>query len=784
MFRNLALGLLVFASFSPFTPAHAAPPLYGEVLVIEPGRFLTADDRQRLEASGVHVLRELGRDRYLVRRERALAATASHARTLLANALEAPVRKIGVDEAIDRGSGSAEIQVLFHDDVTLEDAIAAVVAAGGEPLESRDAAHSFRAVVNARLTRAAVEALEAGNLAHILRHRPTRIEAANAEAAALSNVPAVREDLGLTGAGVVASVYEISPLQADHVEFGDRATGPAGAAETHATHVAGTIGAAGLRPEAQGMAPEVTIVGHVVDLDFTESKRTSFTSERPSVDNNSWSFVLGWNYAPDRSRDWEWWGFTQEFGAYTADTEDLDRLALTVPTLMIYSSGNDNNDDGPTTSPFAHYHGDSDTVWCSSASGSGTDCPESTCGTRCETERHPADGPWNTMSLVAALKNGLAVGAVGMDTQLASFSSRGPAVDGRIKPEVVAKGLNQFSTTVNNGYGVLQGTSMAAPVVTGIGALLTEQWKKTFHGNPRPEFLRTIIIHGAQDLGNAGPDYEYGFGLIDAAVSADAIADTTDEIRRIATGAVGRDQRWQSSIDLEAGDEVRVTLGWADPANVAYTVPALVNDLDLVLIGPDGSEIRPWVLDPNQPEALAVRGVNEVDNVERIDAVVTESGRWTLEVAGAGVSTTSSQPFILVASHPLAAGRIACADPYEPNETAGAASRGLPDERLIRASLCGAADRDFFRFTPGETGVISATVTSEVALRLSLLAGSEVLGTVDAGAGESRDLDVATPAADVEITVRIEPLSDAEGEYTLRVDWPGEAPSRRRGVRR
>ena len=789
MTRTFSLATLALA-FLPFVAAYAGEGRHGQVLIIEPGRFLTADDRIQLEASGVRVIRELGRDRYLVRRDPVLAATSSGTHAHLVDGYEPPVRRIGVEEALLREGGSARLQVLFYDDVRFEEAMVEIVAAGGELVDPLAIAFTSGRGIDARLSRSAIDALVSGELVQMIRDRPMRLESDNATAAMISRVPEVREELDLTGKGVVASVYEISPMQVTHPEFEDRATGPTGNGETHATHVAGTIGAVGLRPEAKGMAPEVTIVAHVVDLDFTARKQESFTAQRPAVDNNSWSFVVGWNYDSGRSLNWEWWGFTDDFGAYTPDTEELDRLALVVPTLMVYSAGNDNTDSGPTSPPFPHYHGNSDTVWCSSPSGSGNDCTADTrCGTRCETSRHPADGPWTTMSLVGSLKNGLAVGAVGTDRSLASFSSRGPAVDGRVKPEVVAKGLSQFSTTANSNYGFLQGTSMAAPVVTGIGALLTEQWRRSFNGDPRPEYLKTLIIHGTEDLGTPGPDYRYGFGLVDAVASAEVLTSTTSGARRFDTGAVGRDQRWRTTIDLEAGEPVRLTLGWADPANVAYTVPALVNDIDLTLIGPDGTRIQPWVLDPENPEEPAVRGRNLVDNTERIDAEVTLGGRWIVEVGGTGVTTTAAQPFVLVSSHELAPGGISCADPYEPNETAGSASGILPSGRTLRASLCGNADRDFFRFTLDEGGDILASVTTEVPLRLSILSGSTVLGSVDVPAGTTRDLSlrVGSPGTSIppqDIVVRVEPLSGAEGEYSLRVDWPGAPPALRRGVRR
>src|SRR5207302_7924993 len=94
------------------------------------------------------------------------------------------------------------------------------------------------------------------------------------------------------------------------------------------------------------------------------------------------------------------------------------------------------------------------TTFCYSPSGSGTDCgTPCTAGKstitgeqHCETTKHPSIGPFNSIGIEASLKNVVTVGAMDQFFEIADFSSRGPTKDGRIKPELVAKGVFQLST--------------------------------------------------------------------------------------------------------------------------------------------------------------------------------------------------------------------------------------------------------------------------------------------------------------------------------------------------
>ncbi len=107
--------------------------------------------------------------------------------------------------------------------------------------------------------------------------------------------------------------------------------------------------------------------------------------------------------------------------------------------------------------------------------------------------------------------NIFATGALQSNEQIASFSSRGPSYCDHvtIKPEATAPG-DDVRSTMPSGYGLLSGTSMAAPHVAGAVAILKEV-------NPSldPETVKTILIETARDAGSPGEDNTYGNGIID-----------------------------------------------------------------------------------------------------------------------------------------------------------------------------------------------------------------------------------------------------------------------------
>ncbi|MEJ0081862.1 MAG: S8 family serine peptidase [Puia sp.] len=102
-------------------------------------------------------------------------------------------------------------------------------------------------------------------------------------------------------------------------------------------------------------------------------------------------------------------------------------------------------------------------------------------------------------------KNIIAIGAVNpipggynspADVQLAEFSSWGPTDDGRIKPDLVADGINVLScvSTSNNAYAIFSGTSMSSPAAAGSGFLLQEYYYKLHNTFMRSATLKGILI--------------------------------------------------------------------------------------------------------------------------------------------------------------------------------------------------------------------------------------------------------------------------------------------------
>ncbi|MCP4251753.1 MAG: S8 family serine peptidase, partial [bacterium] len=264
-------------------------------------------------------------------------------------------------------------------------------------------------------------------------------------------------------------------------------------------------------------------------------------------------------------------------------------------------------------------------------------------------------GAYATIPPPHAAKNHIAVGGVNAnDDSMTTFSSWGPTDDGRIKPDLVAPGCqvggdNGVTSTFafdDTGYVTLCGTSMASPTVTGLAALLIEDFKTQYPNRPlfRNSMLKAVLAHTADDGGNLGPDYQYGYGSV-------RIQPAVDLMR---SGAFREDSLTQgmsytATVMVNPGDpELRVTLAWDDYPATPNVVPALVNDLDLIVTSPSAVRHYPWTLDPGNPTAAAVRTQEDhVNNIEQVLVETPETGAWTIEVYANNVPQ-GPQPYSLV----------------------------------------------------------------------------------------------------------------------------------------
>lgn len=121
------------------------------------------------------------------------------------------------------------------------------------------------------------------------------------------------------------------------------------------------------------------------------------------------------------------------------------------------------------------------------------------------------DDPWFYITSPADGFNVLSVGAVTSNGNVATFSSRGPTYDNRIKPEVCAMGVGVLGASANSvdRYGTNSGTSAAAPIAAGVGSLLLSAYP---HLNNKQ--MRSIFLETSSNVSN--PNNEIGYGIISA----------------------------------------------------------------------------------------------------------------------------------------------------------------------------------------------------------------------------------------------------------------------------
>lgn len=178
------------------------------------------------------------------------------------------------------------------------------------------------------------------------------------------------------------------------------------------------------------------------------------------------------------------------------------------------AAGNDRNDDGDQT---GHRHaGEPYTL---------------------NYDYHPSDGIYDCIDQIGSSKNVITVGAVSNNGAMTSYSSFGPADDGRIKPDLVANGDALTSTCPTSTYCTRGGTSMATPVVSGAVALIAQRDAQEMGTDPTPEMIKALLTGSAFELGANGPEYSYGWGLMNGRSAVDLVENGSALIH---TGAVSK----------------------------------------------------------------------------------------------------------------------------------------------------------------------------------------------------------------------------------------------------
>ena len=284
-------------------------------------------------------------------------------------------------------------------------------------------------------------------------------------------------------------------------------------------------------------------------------------------------------------------------------------------------------------------------------------------------------GIFNTVDSPSTAKNAISVGATqhaAFAGTIASFSSRGPTDDGRIKPDLTAPGENISSAatdedvTTNNCNAVPNsGTSMATPTLAGYAALVRQYLRDGFYPTgvatpgdaiePSSALVKALLINSGTPMSNEGdiPNDTQGWGrvLLDDALHFDGDDRDlwlVDEASGFDRGAGQNPMRYPIVVDADT-EALEVTLVWTDAPSTPVAVTNLVNDLDLRVVGPDGA-FRGNVFGAG----ASVEG-GSADRLNNVEVVLVESptpGSWVLEVAPWSIPE-GTQPFALVATGAL-----------------------------------------------------------------------------------------------------------------------------------
>ncbi len=416
-------------------------------------------------------------------------------------------------------------------------------------------------------------------------------------------------------------LWEPSPVRTTHQEFGGRAitrdlpvfTTSNGNTE-HATHVAGTMIAAGVMPNAKGMSNAATL-----------SCYEAQTDELPEIlaAGVGGMLVSNHSYGPDFAT-----APAAARGYYSSECTDYDSIIRSAPNyLPVVAAGNDRDDASGVT--------------------------------------------YDILVGTALCKNVVAVAAVNIlgaggytgpaSVVMSDFSSYGPADDGRVKPDISAAGVQIYSSYsgTDTSYGTIDGTSMASPAVAGSLYLLQQYNRATKNQSLQASTLKGLVLHTADEAGAAdGPDYSFGWGLLNMERAVNMLRDATGSFlvtEQNLTNGIPYRKRISTP-----GGPFKATVCWTDPAGIPIPgnplndrTASLINDLDLRLIDSATNTpvtgALPWMLDPANPTNPATRGDNTVDNVEKIWVANLPAGTYYLEVTNKGTLAGTTQAFALMA---------------------------------------------------------------------------------------------------------------------------------------
>lgn len=604
----------------------------------------TAEERQALLAQGIALQDYVGGNAYwaLVRSDAKPTRRVRGSRRLQVNSIMPlqPAWKMGarlldwdVPSYAAAGSDAAKVDIRYARNASPEKVQRDLEAAGAS---ISHLSADFRSV-NAVVSKSALELI--AEIPYILSidfvsppARSTNWSGRLLSRAAALSLPQILAGRGLSGTGVRVGMWDANVDH--HPDFGKRLhTMEFTRDEDHGTHVAGTMMGAGLiDPKGRGMADGVETWA----WNFGRSSNGLAISEEMLMTVRAHNISLTQNsYGIDLEKICN----RYEQVVYFPEDQNLDMLAMRYPHLLhVFAAGNEQKS--------------------------------------CEALIKEKYGKPGYGTSVKRSKNVLYVGAVNQTGKIADFSSWGPQDDGRMFPTVCAKGVDVFSTKPGAGYYVEGGTSMACPTVSGSLALVSERYRQLNKGQNMPaDLLKALAANTAHDAGRPHPDFQYGYGILDA--EAAVIALEKGYYKRLDFEAGKPAQKFELVLPKGARG-VKVMLYWMDPVvEKAYTYgeSILTNDLDLSVLS-GGKTWKPWVCNPAKVEAPAVRAEDRLNNMEQVTLSKEElNGADRIEVVVNGKRIAMGPQSCIVCwayqlDHALRVVSPAGPEAYAPGETA------------------------------------------------------------------------------------------------------------------